>query len=434
MKFIADLHFHSKYSRAVSPQMELENINFWGKKKGIDILTTTDFTHPVWFREIKIKLKETETGVYKLINSPFSRHFILTTEVSLMCEGHRIHLVVFAPNIKTVEKINQRLTKQGFNLISDGRPILGISAHDCVALLKEVDSRITIVPAHVWTPWFSLYGSRSGYNSIDECFGEYSKEIAAIETGHSSDPLMNWQIKELDNRIIISSSDGHSPKNISREATIFELPKNFTYDNLVSAFKTPYLNNHSDSFVSCTIEFYPEEGKYHYTGHRKCGVCQSPEDSKRIGAICPVCGKMLTVGVMHRVQELSRKKRVEPVIKFIDGVRTLYHPQNIHHPFICLVPLSEIIAEAEGLGVQTKGVQEKYKLAVESLGSEIEVLVKKPIKEIAHMLGERIAEGIDKNRRGKIHIDPGYDGVYGKVKIWGEKNPILINNQHCFEF
>ena len=286
-------------------------------------------------------------------NSPF---FILTTELSLIFGQHRIHLLVFVPNLSTAEKVNQRLTTRGFNLLSDGRPILGLSASDLVPLLKEIDSKIIFIPAHVWTPWFSLYGSRSGFDSIDQCFSQYSSEIKAIETGLSSDPLMNWQIKELDSRIIVSFSDAHGLPNLGREATVFELPENFSYDEIITALQTPYPQTQSQQLphVTSTIEFYPEEGKYHYTGHRNCGVRHSPEESEKLGTTCPVCGKPLTVGVMHRVKTLSRPEKIVPKIKLINGLRLFYHPQNQHHPYITLVPLQEIIAEAEGVNKQSK--------------------------------------------------------------------------------
>ena len=421
MKLVADLHFHSKYSRAVSPQMELPNLAEWGRKKGINLLTTTDFTHPLWFRELKTKLKEIRPGIYQFTNN-ISPLFIFTTEISLMFNHHRIHLLIFAPNLETVEKINQVLEKQGFNLISDGRPIFGISAIELIKIIKDISPKIFFLPAHIWSPWFSLFGSRSGFDSIKDCFGNYSSEITAIETGISSDPLMNWQIKELGTRVITSSSDAHSLKNLGREATVFELPEKFVYNDIITALKTPYKPKFSGPHVSSTIEFYPEEGKYHYTGHRKCNICHSPKDSEKLGTTCPVCGKPLTVGVMHRVKKLSRQKKIIPKIKFINGLRIFYHPQNIHHPYLTLVPLREVIAEAEGVKSQTQKVKEKYEAAVNNLGGEINILTKTPLQKIAKILGEKIADGIDKNRRGDISIEPGYDGVYGKVKIWGKED------------
>ena len=424
MKIIADLHFHSKYSRAVSPQMELTNLAEWGRKKGIDLLTTADFTHPLWFQELKTQLKEVRPGVYQLKDQAHSPFFILTTELSLIFGQNRIHLLVLAPSLEVAEKINQKLTSRGFNLLSDGRPILGLAALELVPLLKEIDPKIIFIPAHVWTPWFSLYGSRSGFNSIKECFGAYADEIKAIETGLSSDPLMNWQIKELDSRVIVSFSDAHGPLNLGREVTIFELPENFSYDEIIAALQTPYPQAQTQFLphIASTIEFYPEEGKYHYTGHRKCGVRHSPEDSEKLGTTCPVCGKPLTVGVMHRVKTLSRPEKITPEIKFTNGLRLFYHPQNQHHPYITLVPLQEIIAEAEGVSKQSKRVQEKYLLAIDRLGGEFNILLKTPLEKIAQVLGERITDGIDKNRRGEIIIEPGYDGVYGKVQIWPKKS------------
>jgi len=421
MKFIADLHFHSKYSRAVSPKMTLENFAIWGKKKGIDILTTTDFTHPLWVNEIEEKLKEVRKGIFQLKNEELPKtFFVLTTEVSLIYKQHKIHLVVFSPNLETVKKINQTLTKKGFNLTADGRPILGTTTPNFMKLLGEIDKNIFVIPAHIWTPWFSLFGSRSGFNSIKECFQKYARKVTAVETGLSSDPLMNWQARELDGRIITSFSDAHSLENLGREVTFLELPKKFEYNDLITAFKTSYPERvrSKKPYVISTLEFYPEEGKYHYTGHRKCQVCQSPEETKRLGTQCPVCGKQLTVGVAHRVKELSRKEKIKEKEKKEKELKIISHPQGIHHPFVSLVPLKEIIAEAEGVGPKTKKVQKKYDLAIEKLGGEIKILLETPLEKINSILGPKIEEGVRKNRGGNIFINPGYDGLYGTVKIW----------------
>ncbi|MBU2592021.1 MAG: endonuclease Q family protein [Patescibacteria group bacterium] len=420
MRFIADLHFHSKYSRAVSPKMELDNLAEWGEKKGVAILTSADFTHPLWFTEMEKRFLETSSGVYRLKNSPQSPFFIISAEVSLIFPGHRIHLIVFSPNLKTAKEINRKLSQKGFNLSADGRPIFGISAVSFVGMISKIDPQITFIPAHIWTPWFSLYGSRSGFGSINQCFERFASKIPAIETGLSSDPLMNWQIKELDQKRIVSFSDSHSLKNLGRNATVFELPENFRYSDLVTAFKTPYRQGVREKkpHVASTIEFHPEEGRYHYTGHRKCSVCHSPEDSQKLGITCPVCGKLLTVGVAHQVKKLSRAKTIRPKIKIVGGLKIFCHPENRHHPFISLIPLREIIAEAEKSGPESKKVAEKYSLAIEKIGPEIEILIKTPVTKIAKSLGEKVAEGIIRNRTGQVVVEPGYDGLYGKVKIW----------------
>ena len=315
MKYVADLHLHSKYSRAVSPQMTLPVMADYAVQKGINILTTGDFTHPLWFREITTQLEEENDGIYKLkpqFSNPTSQklRYLLAVEVaSIYSQGgksRRIHCLIFAPNIDVAGKINQAFMKRGANLSADGRPIVGLSAKNLLQLILEVDERCFLIPCHVWTPWFSLYGSMSGFDSIEECFEELSDKIYGIETGLSSDPVMNWRIKELENRSILSFSDSHSPMKMGREATIFDL-KEVSFDAISEAIKAPFLKIKTPNRISATFEFYPEEGKYHYTGHRNCKVIQSPQETKRDGVICPVCHRPLTVGVMHRVEDLAKE-------------------------------------------------------------------------------------------------------------------------------
>lgn len=419
MKVYADLHFHSKYSRAVSPKMELENIAQWANKKGVDLVTTADFTHPLWIRNIKNKLISIRPGIYRLKDQPEeSPNFIINTELSFIYNQHRIHMLVFVPSIEVAEKINRLLTNKNFNLMSDGRPILGISPKQFIEMTQNIDQNIFYLPAHIWTPWFSLFGSKSGYNSIKNCFGQYSHLITAVETGLSSDPLMNWQIKQLDQRIIVSFSDAHSPANLGREVTAFELPKKFTYQNMITALKS---KTDSQSKILMTVEFYPQEGKYHYSGHRKCNVIQSPEETQKLGSTCPVCGKTLTIGVMHRVNQLAKNNKIKPKIKTINGLKMIHRPQNVHPPFVRLIPLQEVIAEAEGVGVKTKTVTKKYNLAISHFGNELNILLNASLDKIDSKLGKRIAQGIKKNRTGEISIQPGYDGLYGEVKIWQDK-------------
>jgi uncharacterized protein (TIGR00375 family) len=457
MEIIADLHLHSKYSRAVSQQMVVSQIAFWAAKKGINLVGTADWTHPLWLRELKESLEEAGEGIYKLksqipnskfqTNSKFQKEksvcFLLATEIaSIYSQGgkvRRIHNLVLAPSFAVVEKINEKLRHFGVNLLADGRPITGLSGPQLCELIFSVDKNCLVIPAHAWTPWFSLYGANSGFDSIEECFGKYTEQIYAIETGLSSDPAMNWRIKELDKRAIVSFSDAHSPQKLGREATVFafgenKIPNskfqipNFSFRTIVEAIKKQQ--------IAYTIEFYPEEGKYHYTGHRNCGVRQSPEETRRLGETCPVCGKRLTVGVMHRVEKLSnlempasrdsfgikklREKMTERTGPF--GVRWIGY--ETRPPYVMLVPLMEILAEALGTGVSSQNVLNEYNKLTEAFGSEFGVLLKTPLEEIAKISGKRVAEGIEKVRRGEIVVEPGYDGVFGTVKIWPESKDV----------
>jgi len=414
MKILADLHFHSKYSRAVSPKMEIETISKWANQKGLNLITTADFTPPDWFNDLSRKLVKSRPGVYHFKNKKKLK-FLVTTELSFIYDQYRIHMLAFAPNLETAGEINQLLTQNKFNLKSDGRPILGISPKKFIKMTQKISSNIFYLPAHIWSPWYSLFGSKSGYNSIEECFGKTSKQITAVESGLSSDPLMNWQVKELDKRVITSFSDAHSPSKLGREITIFNLPKNFSYTDVITALQT---KNDPKRKVKMTIEFYPEEGKYYFTGHRKCHVYHSPKKTKKVGKTCPVCGKPLTLGVSHQVSKFSRQTKIEPKFKLTNGLKLICHPKNIHPPYIRLIPLQEIISEIEGVGVKTKTVNKKYEQAIKYFDNEINLLTKAPLKKISAKLGDQLAQGIKRNRLGEIKISPGYDGLYGEVKIW----------------
>lgn len=434
MELIADLHFHSKYSRAVSQQMVLSEIARWGKVKGINLMTTSDFTHPLWFREIKANLKELEEGVYGINSCPEIR-FILTTEVSSIYNQRgklrRIHNLIFAPSIQEAEKINLALGRRG-NLASDGRPIFGLSARDLAEIVFETSPRALVIPAHIWTPHFSLYGSVAGFDSIDECFGNLAGNIYAIETGLSSDPVMNWRINELVNRQILSFSDAHSGAKLGREVTVFEIQdiNKLRYEDIKAAITLHNPLQTSPTHILYTIEFYPEEGKYHYTGHRACNVRQTPQETKKLGEICPVCHRRLTVGVMHRVEELSASEGNYKEIKNGEGLRWIVDPAKKRPPYVTLVPLQEIIAEALGSLVGSQKVQNEYNKLTEAFEGEFSVLLKIPVSEIGKTAGEKIAEGISKVRSGEIMIDPGYDGVFGIVKIWrDEKTETTIDEQ-----
>jgi uncharacterized protein (TIGR00375 family) len=430
MEFVTDLHLHSKYSRAVSPDMNLYNMALWGTKKGLDILSAGDWTHPLWRREIQQELVEDTQGIFKFKDDKdFKTRFILSAEISSIYsqggKARRIHNLVFSPSFETCEKITAELTKRGCNLSSDGRPIIGLSSIELMELIYSIDDNILLVPCHAWTPWFGLYGSNSGFDSITDCFGQYSDKIYGVETGLSSDPYMNWQIKELENRCLISTSDAHSLPKMGREATVF-VTKNddqkykITYQDIISAIKqTP----NSKLKIGYTIEFYPEEGKYHFTGHRNCQFVQDPKQTRIDGNICPVCKRPLTVGVMHRVEELAKAVAFSKELSRLDenGVKWIVDPSKQHPPFIKLVPLNEIIAESLGSSVSSQKVKTLFDDLCSKFGSEMQVLLKVSIKDLKKTAGPRIAEGVDKVRRGDIVIAPGFDGQYGIVKIWAEE-------------
>ena len=442
MEFVADLHLHSKYSRAVSPAMNLQNMALWGAKKGLDILSATDWTHPLWFRELKQELEEDTQGLFRLKNQKESKtRFLLSVEVSSIYSqggrGHRIHNLIFSPSFETAEKISAELVKRGCNLNADGRPIIGLSSIAICELVFSIDSDAMIIPCHAWTPWFSLYGSNSGFDSIEECFGEFADKIYAIETGLSSDPYMNWQIKELETRSILSSSDAHSMAKMGREATIFKSTKDkLSYKDITDAIK----QTSGETSIYYTVEFYPEEGKYHYTGHRNCNFVQDPSQTKQDGDICPVCKRLLTVGVMHRVEELARDTKFTREISKINpnGVKWILDPTKKHPPFVKLVPLNEIIAEALHSTVASEKVKNLFDSLCAKFGSEFEILLRTSVEDIQREAGERVAEGVGKVRKGEIVILPGFDGQYGIVKIWDDKKTsekqVEIVNQLGIDF
>ena len=422
MQFICDFHIHSKYSRATSKEGNIDNFAKWAQIKGINVLGTGDFTHPLWFRELKERLIPAEEGLFKLKPSTTAKatadrqngnnhnetRFILTTEISSIYskkgKTRKIHNLIFAPSFEVVEKINTHLGWIG-NLKSDGRPILGLDAKELAKIVLGISPDCMIIPAHAWTPWFSIFGSFSGFDSIEECFEEYAKDIYAIETGLSSDPEMNWRWSKLDNITLISNSDAHSPSKLGREANIFEGDK-ISYTLIREA-----IMRKSDSLkLIKTIEFFPEEGKYHWDGHRVCGVVLSPEESLKYNNLCPVCGKMMTIGVMNRVCQLADRK--VPI-----GVGN--KPANAI-PFQRMIPLEEIIADVLGVGVGTKGVSGHYKNLIRVFGSEFKILLNVKKEEIAAASLPEIAEGIERVRQGKINVQPGYDGEFGKISVFKE--------------
>lgn len=414
----------------------------WGRKKGLNVLSIADFTHPVWFHEAKSQLEEFQPGIYKLkdqssldnqlkelLDKPhIGPYFMLSCEVSAIYTenntSHRIHNLIFAPNFETAEKINKALSQRGINLSADGRPILGISTRNLCELLFDISPRITIIPCHVWTPWFSLYGSRSGYDTITDCFGEFAPRIFAIETGLSSDPCMNWRIKELDTRSIVSFSDAHSLEKMGREATVLRTVNReritdnlITYDNILNGM----VKGRERVFeLAYTIEFYPEEGKYHYTGHRNCKVSYSPSQTP-VNDICPVCHRQLTVGVMKRVDDLAHTSLQNFTFeKDTYGMVWVKDPNNIRPPSVSLVPLLEILSEALKSTSSSQKVLTVFDTLVNKFGSEHEVLLRASLDEVRSIAGVDIAEGIGKVRERNISIIPGFDGEYGKVSIWKE--------------
>lgn len=409
MKYIADLHVHSPYARATSKYLSLDSLYQWAQIKGIDVVGTGDFTHPVWFNTLKEQLIEDGSGFYQLKHppgegfwkeikpKPIPVRFCLSTEIScIYTHQQRVrkgHYLVYAPDLATVEAINKRLSGIG-NLAADGRPILGIAARDLLEILLTISDRIHFIPAHAWTPWFSVFGSKSGYDSIEACFEDLSHHIFALETGLSSDPAMNWQISALDGYTMVSNSDAHSPQNLGREASLFETI--CSYDGLFEAIKT------KKGFEG-TLEFFPQEGKYHMDGHRLCGVCFTPEQTKVHKGVCPVCRKPLTVGVLHRVLALA--DRAQP-------------QQPAEAPgFKYIVPLPEIIAQIVDKGVKTQTVQKAFVRIINLFDNEFTFLLHTPIDTIRQRLGLLYSRAIDRLRKGMATISPGYDGQYGWVKL-----------------
>ena len=418
MRIIADLHIHSPYARAVSKDMTLENLDYWAGVKGITVMGTGDFTHPAWIKEIKKKLEPAEKGLYTLKSkfqnpnvklSPKSKipnsetRFMLTVEISsIYSKGgktRRVHNLIFAPSIEAAERINAALGWQG-NLKSDGRPIVGVGSKELLKLALDADPDCFFVPAHILTPWFSVFGSKSGFDTIEECFDEYSKYIFALETGLSSDPGMDRRISTLDKYALISNSDSHSLRRIGREANIVE--SELSYKGIIEAIKS----KDPKRFLS-TIEFFPEEGMYHYDGHRVCKTRLTPAETKKLNKLCPVCGKPVTVGVVYRVEELADRP---------EGFR----PPNAI-PYKNMVPLDEIIAEAIGVASPTaKSVQEEYFGLIKEFGAELAILFDILEADLQGRMRPEILEGISRVREGRLHIEPGYDGEYGHVKIFGE--------------
>lgn len=410
-----DLHVHSKYSRACSPQLEVPGMARVCAQKGIDIVATGDFTHPAWLAHLQEQLEEENEGVYRLKTSGSKQtgsgtRFIVGTEISCIYrhrdKTRRLHLLIFAPNLEVAQKFNRALEKRGANLTADGRPIMGLSAKEILKICLETDERMLLVPAHAWTPWFAVFGSKSGYDSLAECFEELTPHVRAIETGLSSDPPMNHRLSALDPLTLISNSDAHSLNNLGREANVFA----FERESEISYREIRRIIAAGDrkKFLY-TIEFYPEEGKYHYDGHAACGVSLKPSQTKREKFLCPTCQRPLTVGVLHRVDDLAdRSEAAAPGHRFI--------------PHRSIVPLRQIIAATFKTGVGSKRVAAEYERLLERLGSEFHVLLEAEPAALASAASDpAITLAIANVRAGRVKTVPGYDGVYGVVDVFGGK-------------
>ena len=416
MKYYADLHIHSKYSRATSSRLDFENLWLWAQIKGIQVVATGDCVHPQWYAEIKKKLAPCGNGLFTLKPEfraaaaadlpPSCRgevRFILSTEISSIYKRdgkvRKVHNVVYVPDFQTAEKLAAKLEGIG-NIHSDGRPILGLDSRDLLDIVLSCDPDSFLVPAHVWTPWFSVLGSKSGFNSIEECFGDLTKNIYALETGLSSDPLMNWRLSCLDKFVLVSNSDAHSPNKLGREANIFDT--DLSYAGLLNALRDP-----DDKGLLGTVEFFPEEGKYHYDGHRKCEMRMHPRDTIKNKGLCPVCGKPVTIGVMARVEELADRPEGEK------GKRW--------RSYKSMIPLTEIIGDCLGVGPASQKVDMVYNWLVRNVGGEFTVLLDAPLDRIEKTAGDLVAEGVRRVRSGEISVKPGYDGEYGIITIFSDK-------------
>ena len=410
MKMIGDLHIHSRFSMATSKEGTPENLDFWARKKGISLIGTGDFTHPVWREELKERLVSEGNGLYRLRDAYVKEEsrkfpgegtrFVVSGEISSIYKKNgktrKVHNVILLPSLEAADAMAQRLEKIG-NIHSDGRPILGLDSHDLLEMMLDVCPEGILIPAHIWTPHFSVLGAKSGFDSVEECFEELTPYVHALETGLSSDPAMNWRISKLDRYQLVSNSDAHSPSKLGREANLLDI--DCSYEGLYRALQT-------GEGLEGTVEFFPEEGKYHFDGHRKCGVSLSPVEAERLGGICPVCGKKLTMGVDHRVEQLA--DRAEGFVKK-DGKK-----------YESLVPLPEVISACMGYSTASKKVQGCFEQMIQTLGTEFDILRNVPSEDIKSCAGERIAEGIENVRNGKVKRIPGYDGEYGKIQLFDE--------------
>ena len=395
---------------ATSKEGTPENLDFWARKKGISLIGTGDFTHPVWREELKERLVSEGNGLYRLRDAYVKEEsrkfpgegtrFVVSGEISSIYKKNgktrKVHNVILLPSLEAADAMAQRLEKIG-NIHSDGRPILGLDSHDLLEMMLDVCPEGILIPAHIWTPHFSVLGAKSGFDSVEECFEELAPYIYALETGLSSDPAMNWRISKLDRYQLVSNSDAHSPSKLGREANLLDI--DCSYEGLYRAIQT-------GEGLEGTVEFFPEEGKYHFDGHRKCGVSLSPVEAEQLGGICPVCGKKLTMGVDHRVEQLA--DRAEGFVKK-DGKK-----------YESLVPLPEVISACMGYSTASKKVQGCFEQMIQTLGTEFDILRNVPSEDIKSCAGERIAEGIENVRTGNVKRIPGYDGEYGKIELFDE--------------
>ena len=417
MKFYTDLHLHSHFSRATSKNLDLEHLSLWAQLKGIQVVGTADFVHPQWLKELKEKLEPAEEGFFKLKSAFVKKtqsevpracqgevRFMLTVEISNIYKRldrvRKIHNIVFVPHFQAAEKLQKKLETIG-NIRSDGRPILGLDSRDLLEIVLETDPMSYLIPAHIWTPWFAVLGSKGGFDRIEDCFADLTKHVFAVETGLSSDPAMNWRLKQLDPFVLVSNSDAHSPAKLGREATIYDTE--FSYRGIYKALSDP-----KDKGLQGTIEFFPEEGKYHYDGHRACQIRWHPKETIKNKGVCPKCGKPVTIGVMSRVEELADRPEGEK------------SPRS--RPYKNLIPLPEVIAEAKGVGVNSQEVQRIFRLLLSKIGNEMFILQDALLKDIEMAAGDLAAAGIARMREGQVEIAAGYDGEYGTIHFFSEED------------
>ncbi|MFP4445480.1 MAG: UvrD-helicase domain-containing protein [Desulfosudaceae bacterium] len=424
MRYIADLHVHSKYSRATARNLDLEHLYIFAQLKGIQVVATGDYTHPAWFAELSEKLVPAEAGFFRLDDRiaaacdrevpPACRcpvRFVLSTEISNIYKKNGVtrknHNLVLMPGLEEAARFNTRLDAIG-NIQADGRPILGLDARDLLEIALETSDAAYLIPAHIWTPWFSVFGSKSGFDSLSECFEDLTGHIFALETGLSSDPPMNWRVSGIDGLTLVSNSDAHSPAKLGREACLFDTE--LSYAAMRSALETGDPRHYLGTF-----EFYPEEGKYHYDGHRKCGVCSHPAETINSGGVCPVCGQPLTLGVLYRVEQLADRPPGEKPARC--------------HPYHSIIPLEEVLSEIIGVGPKTKKVAAAYQRILDQFGSEFEVLYSVPIEELKRGEPALLDEAIGRMRRGRVHLEPGYDGEYGHIRVFDKEERAQLQGQ-----
>lgn len=424
MKFIADLHIHSHYSMATSKQLIPEQLDYWAKIKGIGLVGTGDFTHPKWLAELQEKLIPAEQGLYRLkpelilknvVSTNLSHNstrFVLSAEISSIYKKNgkvrKIHNILLSPSFEIAQKVQHKLQQQQFNITSDGRPIIGLDAKHLLEMMLDISEEIFFIPAHIWTPWFSLLGEKSGFDSIEECFEDLSKYIYAIETGLSSDAPLNYLCSILDNVVLLSNSDAHSPDKLGRNANVFDTE--MTYNNIINAIKT----KNKKEFLG-TIDMFPQEGKYHYDGHRDCNICWNPLETLQHKYICPVCQKKITVGVTHRIALLCDRSDITQ------------HPNPF--PFQYIIPLENLIEEIYGIKSTSKKAKQLYMDWIKWAGSEFNLLLDVPIEDFENSV---LATAIARMRKRQVMVSEGYDGEYGVVKVFGEGELVRNKNGNIF--